>query len=157
MFKSQFIEMFGKLDSNTKHYPIKKLSEIADYWNGLTYKPTDIVQDGTGILVSRSSNIQNGAVSFDDNVQVVNNKVTFYHSGRIAVGNRGSGKIDELRMFVEERYPKIIEGKRFHLGTLINDHLWNIDQPDVIEVIANCISYALIRDEYREYVKQIKK
>lgn len=93
-------------------------------------------------------------LSFDDNVQVVNGVVSFYHSGRIAVGNKGSGKIDELRMFVAERYPNIIEGKRFNLGTLVNDHLWNIDQPDVIEVIANCISYALIRDEYREYVKQ---
>jgi len=93
-------------------------------------------------------------LSFDDNVQVVNGVVSFYHSGRIAVGNKGSGKIDELRMFVAERYPNIIEGKRFNMGTLVNDHLWNIDQPDVIEVIANCISYALIRDEYREYVKQ---
>ena len=93
-------------------------------------------------------------LSFDDNVQVVNGVVSFYHSGRIAVGNKGSGKIDELRMFVAERYPNIIEGKRFNLGTLVNDHLWNIDQPAVIEVIANCISYALIRDEYREYVKQ---
>ena len=46
------------------------MSEIADYWNGLTYKPTDTVQDGTGILVLRSSNIQNGALSFDDNVRV---------------------------------------------------------------------------------------
>ena len=64
------MEQFGNLDSNTKHYPIKKLSEIADYWNGLTYKPTDAVQDGTGILVLRSSNIQNGALSFDDNVRV---------------------------------------------------------------------------------------
>lgn len=91
---------------------------------------------------------------FDDNVQVVDGKVTFYHSGRIAVGNIGSGKIDDLRAFVEEQYPKIVDGKRFNMGTLMNDHLWNIDQPDVIEVIVNCISYALIRDEYREYVKQ---
>lgn len=70
LVKSQFIELFGNLDSNTKHYPIKKLNEIADYWNGLTYKPTDTIQDGTGILVLRSSNIQNGALSFDDNVRV---------------------------------------------------------------------------------------
>jgi len=96
-------------------------------------------------------------LSFDDNVQVVNGVVNFYHSGRIAVGNKGSGKIDELRMFVAERHPKIIDGKRFNMGTLVNDHLWNIDQPDVIEVIVNCISYALIRDEYREYVKQKNK
>lgn len=93
-------------------------------------------------------------LSFDDNVQVLNDVVRFYHSGRIAVGNHGSGKVDELRMFVEERYPKIIDGKRFCMGTLKNDHLWNIDQPDVIEVIVNCITYALIRDEYRDYVKQ---
>ena len=70
LVKSQFMEQFGDLDRNTKHYPIKKLNEIADYWNGLTYKPTDTVQDGTGILVLRSSNIQNGALSFDDNVRV---------------------------------------------------------------------------------------
>lgn len=93
---------------------------------------------------------------FDDNIQVVDDTVTFYHSGRIAVGNIGSGKIDELRMFVEEKYPKIIDGKRFNMGVLKNDHLWDIDQPDVIEIIVNCISYALIRDEYREYVKQRK-
>lgn len=95
-------------------------------------------------------------LSFDDNVQVENGIVNFYHNGRIAVGNKGSGKIDELRMFVAERYPKIINGKRFNMGTLLNDHLWNIDQPDVIEVIVNCVSYALIRDEYRDYVKQCK-
>lgn len=94
--------------------------------------------------------------SFDDNVQVINNMATFYHSGRIAVGNKGSGKIDELRQFVAERYPKIIDGKRFNLGTLRDDHLWNIDQLDVIEVLVNCISYALIRDEYREYKKREK-
>lgn len=93
----------------------------------------------------------------DDNIQVLNNIVTFYHSGRIAVGNIGSGRIDELRMFVEERYPKIIDGKRFNLGTLVNDHLWNIDQSDVIDVIVNCISYALIRDEYREFLKKKDK
>ena len=91
---------------------------------------------------------------FDDNVQVVNEVVNFFHSGRIAIGNQGSGKIDELRMFVADRYPKIISGKRFNLGTLKNDHLWNIDQPEVIEVMVNCISYALIRDEYRTYIKQ---
>lgn len=96
-------------------------------------------------------------LSFDDNVQVLGDEVHFYHSGRIAVGNKGSGKIEELRMFVEERYPCIIDGKRFSMGVLKNDHLWNIDQADVIQVIVNCISYALIRDEYREYVKQRSK
>ena len=62
--------MFGELEINTKNYPVRKLNEIASFWNGLTYKPTDVVQDGSGTLVLRSSNIQNGALSFEDNVRV---------------------------------------------------------------------------------------
>ena len=69
-FKSQFIEMFGELDKNTKQFPVRKLNEISSYWNGLTYKPADAVKDGTGTLVLRSSNIQNGALAFEDNVYV---------------------------------------------------------------------------------------
>lgn len=70
LVKSQFIEMFGELDKNTKRFPVRKLSEISSYWNGLTYKPADAVEDGTGTLVLRSSNIQNGALAFEDNVYV---------------------------------------------------------------------------------------
>ena len=70
LVKSQFIEMFGVLESNTKNYPIRNLSDIAAFWNGLTYKPADATQDGTGTLVLRSSNIQNGTLAFDDNVHV---------------------------------------------------------------------------------------
>ena len=70
LVKSQFIEMFGVLESNTKNYPIQNLSDIAAFWNGLTYKPADATQDGTGTLVLRSSNIQNGTLAFDDNVRV---------------------------------------------------------------------------------------
>lgn len=92
----------------------------------------------------------------DDNLVVSGNKVRFYHYGRIAVGKMGSGKIDELRMFVSERFPKIIDGKRFYLGELINDRLWRLDDPAVIDVIVNLISYAIVRDEYREYVKKNK-
>ena len=91
---------------------------------------------------------------FDDNVVVTGNRCDFYHHGRIAVGNRGSGKIDELRTFVEERYPQIIFGKRFFLGSLVNDRLWGMDDPEVIKLVVNLISYALVRDEYRGYAKK---
>ena len=60
----------------------------------------------------------------------------------------------ELRMFVAERYPKLIKGKKFYLGRLVNDRLWRLDDSAVIEVVVNMISYAIIRDEYREFVKQ---
>ena len=93
-------------------------------------------------------------LSIDDNVICQNGVVTFYHSGRIAIGNKGSGKVSELRAFIESRYPSIIAGNRFKLGVLIHDRNWTLDDPEVIKLIENLITYALIRDEYRAYVKQ---
>lgn len=89
----------------------------------------------------------------DDNIQIVGNRIDFYHHGRIAVGNKGSGKVEELRAFIAGTAPAMIDGKRFYLGSLVDDHLWNLDEPDVMKVIENFISYGLIRDEFRAYVK----
>ena len=44
------------------------MSEIAEYWNGLTYKPEDVSEEGTVVL--RSSNIQNMQLDFADTVRV---------------------------------------------------------------------------------------
>lgn len=92
----------------------------------------------------------------DDNVVVTGTKVDFFHHGKIAVGKMGSGKVSELRMFVEERYPKVLSGNKFFLGSLTNDKLWRLDDPDVINLIVNMISYAMVRDDYREFVKRNK-
>jgi len=93
-------------------------------------------------------------LSIDDNVTYQDGKVTFYHSGRIAVGNKGSGKVSELRAFVEVRYPEIIAGNRFNLGTLQHNRNWNLDDPEVVKLMENLITYSLIRDEYRAFVKE---
>ena len=93
-------------------------------------------------------------LSIDDNVVYQNGRVVFYHSGRIAIGNKGSGKVSELRAFVEARCPKIIADNRFNLGILTYDRNWTLDDPEVINLIENLISYALIRDEYRVFVKE---
>lgn len=89
----------------------------------------------------------------DDNVTVEEDVVSFYHHGKIAVGNRGSGKIDELRLFVEDLCPQIISGKRFYLGSLKNNKLWTLEDENVISLIENLITYSLARDEYRKHVK----
>ena len=68
LIKSQFVEMFGDPIDNPKNNKIVKLSDIAEYWNGLTYKPTDVSKDGT--IVLRSSNIQNSKLDFEDVVRV---------------------------------------------------------------------------------------
>lgn len=48
----------------------KCLSDIASFHSGLTYTPDDVVDSKNGILVFRSSNIQNGRISYNDNVYV---------------------------------------------------------------------------------------
>ncbi len=69
LIKARFIEMFGDPLTNSKGYLVKTLSEIAEYWNGLTYKPEDVADEGT--IVLRSSNIQNATLDFADTVRVV--------------------------------------------------------------------------------------
>lgn len=65
--KDSGIEWMGRVP---KHWKISKLKYTGAFDNGLTYSPEDVVEKG--ILVLRSSNIQNGHLSFDDCVCVKN-------------------------------------------------------------------------------------
>jgi len=56
------------IDSVPTGWQVKRLKYLGTARNGLTYAPEDVVDDG--ILVLRSSNIQNNALSFDDNIYV---------------------------------------------------------------------------------------
>ena len=51
-------------------WDISKLKYIGESITGLTYSPKDIVDENKGILVLRSSNVQNGKIVFEDNVYV---------------------------------------------------------------------------------------
>lgn len=68
LVKARFVEMFGEPAANPNRYKKKKLSEIAVYFNGLTYKPENVSDEG--MIVLRSSNIQNGQLDFEDVVRV---------------------------------------------------------------------------------------
>ena len=59
-------KLFSNINSNI--YPTVYLPEVADFLQGLTYSPSDV--SVSGYLVLRSSNIQNGMLSFDDCVYV---------------------------------------------------------------------------------------
>ena len=50
----------------------KSLGEIGDSFIGLTYRPADVVSEG-GLIVFRSSNIQNGCMDYKDIVRVNKN------------------------------------------------------------------------------------
>ena len=63
--QSIFYDMFGDL---LEAIPTKTLKDIASYFIGLTYKPTDLSETGT--IVLRSSNIQNNKLDFNDIVRV---------------------------------------------------------------------------------------
>ena len=68
LVKSRFIELFGDPQRNPHGYKHTKLSDIATYYNGLTYKPENVAAEGT--IVLRSSNIQNNQLDFGDTIRV---------------------------------------------------------------------------------------
>ncbi|TCB62516.1 restriction endonuclease subunit S [Acinetobacter terrestris] len=62
-FKADDGSEFGEWKSKT-------LGEVGENIIGLTYSPTDVTNDGSGILVLRSSNIKNGRLDKKDQVRV---------------------------------------------------------------------------------------
>jgi len=64
-----FYDMFGEILNEVPKYTLK---DVASYFIGLTYKPTEVSDDGT--IVLRSSNIQENQLDFQDIVRV-NTKV----------------------------------------------------------------------------------
>lgn len=90
LIKARFVEMFR----GSKSYPVKPLSDIAKYWNGLTYKPTDVSHEGT--IVLRSSNIQNMQLNLSDIVRVkcdIGNKKTVKENDILMCSRNGSAKL----------------------------------------------------------------
>jgi type I restriction enzyme, S subunit len=65
VFEKQIRRYFEEnvLDAN-----FARLSEVAEYFNGLTYTPEDVSHDGT--IVLRSSNVQDGRLDLSDLVRV---------------------------------------------------------------------------------------
>ncbi|WP_042437480.1 restriction endonuclease subunit S [Comamonas testosteroni] len=65
--KDSGVEWLGEVPA---HWEMKKLRFLGEARNGLTYSPEDIVDEGEGTLVLRSSNVQNMKIAFGDNVYV---------------------------------------------------------------------------------------
>ncbi len=61
------IEFIGDIP---KHWKIRRIKTLGEVRNGLTYTPQDLCDSENGILVLRSSNVQNGKITLDDNVYV---------------------------------------------------------------------------------------
>jgi type I restriction enzyme S subunit len=65
--KDSGVEWLGEIPS---HWEMKRLGYLGCARNGLTYSPENITDQESGVLVLRSSNIQNASLCFDDNVYV---------------------------------------------------------------------------------------
>jgi type I restriction enzyme S subunit len=67
--KPSGIEWIGEIPED---WSVRKLKDIGDAIIGVTYSPSEVSEAGT--LVLRSSNVQNGKLTFDDNV-FINKKI----------------------------------------------------------------------------------
>ena len=65
--KDSGIEWIGEIPES---YKVERVKHLGSYRNGLTYTPDDVVDEGQGTLVLRSSNVQQGKLCFEDNVYV---------------------------------------------------------------------------------------
>ncbi len=94
LVKSRFIELFGEPQRNPHGYKHIKLSDIATYYNGLTYKPENIAAEGT--IVLRSSNIQNSQLDFADTVRVdcaIKERLMVQNNDILMCSRNGSAKL----------------------------------------------------------------
>ena len=92
--QSRFIELFGDPQTNPFKYKQAKLSDVATYYNGLTYKPENVAEIGT--IVLRSSNIQNSQLDFADTVRVdcaVRERLMVQENDILMCSRNGSAKL----------------------------------------------------------------
>lgn len=94
LVKARFVEMFGDPEINPKNLNKVLLSEIAEYFNGLTYAPDNVSDNGT--IVLRSSNIQNSQLDFNDTVRVncvIKEKLYVKNNDILMCSRNGSAKL----------------------------------------------------------------
>ena len=111
LIKSQFVEMFGETSEAYKKHRIVKLSEIAEYYNGLTYKPADVSEMGT--IVLRSGNIQNSKLEYSDIVRVKSNikeKQYVKENDILMCSRNGSEKLVGKVAMIKEQEEKMTFG-----------------------------------------------
>lgn len=75
--QSLFYSTFGDPATNPKGWEVKSLGDIAEPTTGITYSPDDVADDG--IIVLRSSNIQDNKLDFEDVVRVKKNVAEKYY------------------------------------------------------------------------------
>lgn len=117
----------------------------------------DIIKTAICVAIDNENKSHHALQLVVDNkhLNIFGDTVYFQHDGKIGNAPKGSS-IKELKLFIERYCPHILKNNNIYLGKLQNNRLWNISDSDVSELIENLISYALIRDKYKNYIKSGK-
>lgn len=103
-YKNSGIEWYGNIP---KHWSITRLKFLGDAIGGVTYSPKDIVEDPSkGVLVLRSSNIQNGKLDLSDTVyinQSISKKLTLRDGDILICSRNGSRRLIGKNICIDER------------------------------------------------------
>lgn len=106
------------------------------------------------VSVDKDNNKPHNSLQYDVNAIIRNGeRYSFPHHGRIALGKKGSGKVSELKELIRNEAPELLVGGDIFLGALQNKKLLYLDDPDVTDLVERLLTYALIRDVFREEKK----
>jgi type I restriction enzyme S subunit len=122
--KDSGIEWIGEIPWN---WEMMKLKHLGDAIIGLSYNPDDVSETESGILVLRSSNIQNGELSLRDNVYLrgdleVRQKLIVKVGDLLICSRNGSRSLIGKNIVIDER----VAGNTFGaFMTLFRSKHWN--------------------------------
>jgi type I restriction enzyme S subunit len=104
LFDSHLHSLFANGGSR---WPRVRLAEVAEYFNGLTYSPKDV--SNQGIIVLRSSNIQNDTLDFYDIVRVscpVKKRLVVREGDILMCSRNGSKKLVGKTAYIGLTFPR---------------------------------------------------
>lgn len=120
-----------------KDWEVKKLGELGEILNGLTYSPKDIVDENEGILVLRSSNIQNDNLVFDDNVFVKSTNLKYnpveLNDILICVRNGSKSLIGKNALITEEAKGMAFGAFMSIYRSELNSYLYHCFKSDIYQ------------------------
>lgn len=130
-------------------------SFLIEYKNNTMFVNLSFFNYGTHTILTVSSDrggtIPHNALQYNVNYIIpVGTEFRFPHNGRIAIGKKGSGKAQELKELIAKEAPELLVDGKIYIGTLHNDKLLYLDQPEMVNFVERILTYALVRDEYRE-------
>jgi len=102
-YKDSGIEWIGGIP---EHWEVSRLKFVGESIIGLTYSPEEVTEDESGYLVLRSSNIQSGKLSLDDNVFVkkqINEKLITRKNDILICARNGSVDLVGKNILIDER------------------------------------------------------